>query len=137
MTTLIYYVLAKTFNIDFSMENSINLLVVMLLLNLVVISFNLFIISFIRSRHASSVVNVLIIVPCCLLSGVFWDFYIMPENLQAIGRFMPTRWVYVCIESLQKTNSLDSINIYLSSMAILSIIFFVLSFVKLKINKEV
>lgn len=137
ITTLIYYVLAKTFNIDFGMENSINFLVVMLLLNLVVISFNLFTVSFIRSRHASSVVNVLIILPCCMLSGVFWDFYIMPENLQVIGRFMPTRWAYVCIESLQKTNNLDSINMYLSSMVILSIIFFIISFVKLKINKEV
>ena len=137
MTPLIYYMLAKIFNIDFGMENSINFLAVMLLLNLVAIGFNLCIFSFTRSRYASGIVNVLIMVPCCMLSGVFWDFNIMPENLQAIGKFMPTRWVYICIERLQNTNNLESINTYLESMIILSIILFVISFIKLRLNKEV
>ena len=137
MTTLIYYMLAKIFNIDFCMENSINFLVVMLLLNLVAISFNLCIVSFTRSRYASGIVNVLIMVPCCMLGGAFWDFNIMPENLQAIGKFMPTRWVYICIKSLQNNNSLESINTYLELMIILSTILFVISFIKLRLNKEI
>ena len=137
ITILIYYVLSKIFRIDFGMENTLNFLIVMLLLNLVALSFNLCIVTFTRSRYTSGIVNVLIMVPCCMLSGVFWDFHIMPGNLQTIGQFMPTRWVYICIENLQRTNSLTSINIYLSAMVILAIIFFVISFIKLKVNREV
>ena len=70
-----------------------------------------------------------------MLSGVFWDFNIMPENFQAIGKLMPTRWVCICLENLQQTNDLDSINIYIYAMLILSIILFIISFVKLKKTK--
>lgn len=137
MSTLIYYGILIIFKLDFGMVNIIDFLVVMLLLNLVALSFNLCIVSFTRRRHTSSMLNVLIIVPCCMLSGVFWDFNIMTKNFQVIGRFMPTRWVYICLENLQQTNDLDSINIYLNAMIILSITFFVISFIKLKESKEV
>lgn len=137
ITTLTYYVILTIFNIDFGMKNSINFLIVMLLLNLVALSFNLCIVSFNRSRYTSSMLIMLIIIPCCMLSGVFWDFNIMPENFQAIGKFMPTRWVYICIEKLQQSNDLGSINTYLNAMMILSVIFFVINFIKLKVNKEV
>lgn len=137
ITALIYYVILTIFNVDFGMENSINFLVVMLLLNLIALSFNLCIVSFTRSKYISSMLNILIIIPCCMLSGVFWDYNIMPENFQAIGKFMPTRWVYICIENLQQTNDLGTINTYLNAMIILSIILFVISFVKLKVNKKV
>lgn len=137
MIILIYYALAQIFNINFGMANTINFLIVMLLLNLFAISFNLCIVTFTKSRYTSGIVNVFIMVPCCMLSGVFWDFHIMPENLQSIGEFMPTRWVYICIENLQKTNNLSSVNTYLSAIVILSIILFVISFIKLKENREV
>lgn len=137
MTTFIYYIFAQILSIDFGMENSINFLVVMLLLNLVALSFNLCIVCFTRSRYASEIVNVLIMVPCCMLSGVFWDFDIMPKNLQVIGELMPTRWIYICIENLQKTNSLSGLNTYLYALITLSIILFTISFIKLKINREV
>lgn len=137
MTVLIYYVILTIFNVDFGMENSINFLVVILLLNLVALSFNLCIVSFTRSKYTSSMLNILITIPCCMLSGVFWDYNIMPKNFQIIGEFMPTRWVYICIENLQQTNDLGSINTYLNVMMILSVIFFVINFVKLKVNKEV
>ena len=135
MATLTYYILAKIFNIDFGMKNSINFLVVMLLINLIALSFNIFIVSFTKRKDTSSKVNILITVPCCMISGVFWDFNILPQSLQSVGKFMPTRWVYICIENLQQTNSLRDINIYLSAMIILSAILFITSFIKLKTNK--
>ena len=135
MTTLNYYILAKIFNIDFGMKNSVNFLVVMLLINLIALSFNIFIVSFTKRKDTSSKVNILITVPCCMISGVFWDFNILPQSLQSVGKFMPTRWVYICIENLQQTNSLRDINIYLSAMIILSAILFITSFIKLKTNK--
>lgn len=137
ITILIYYFLAKIFNIDFGMKDSINFLVVMLSLNLVALSFNLCIVTFTRSRYASGIVNILIMVPCCMLSGVFWDFSMMPKNLQEIGKYIPTRWVYICIENLQNNNNINSINIYLNSMIILSMILFMISFIKLRLNKEI
>ncbi|WP_434794088.1 ABC transporter permease [Terrisporobacter petrolearius] len=135
MATLIYYGVLIIFKSNFAMDYSINFLVVMMLLNLVALSFNLCLVSFTRSRHISSMLNVLIIIPCCMLSGVFWDFNIMPEKFQEIGRLMPTRWICICLENLQQTNDLGSINIYLNAMLILSIILFVISFAKLKENK--
>ena len=137
ITTLTYYILAQIFNINFCMENSMNFLVVMLLLNLVALSFNLCIVSFTRSRYTSSILNILIVVPCCMISGVFWDFNVMDKNIQEIGKFMPTRWVYICMENLQQTNNLNNINLYLSAMIILSAILFTISFIKLKINREI
>ena len=136
-TILIYYLLCKIFNIDFGMKNSINFLIVMMFLNLLALSFNLCIVAFTRSRYTSTIVNILIIVPCCMLSGVFWKFNIMTENLQKIGQFMPTRWVILCVEKLQRTNNLQSINTYLYSLTIISIIFFIITFIKLRKNKEI
>ena len=91
------------------MSNTNNFLVVMLLLNLVAISLNLCIVSFTRSRYVAITVNILIVIPTCMLSGVFWDFEVMPNYMQKIGNLMPQRWVYICIENLQINGSLSSI----------------------------
>ena len=72
-----------------------------------------------------------------MLSGVFWNFHVMADNLQRIGSFMPTRWVILCVEILQETNNLQSINTYLYLLTLLSIIFFVITFIKLRKNKEI
>lgn len=136
-TILIYYLLCKIFSIDFGMGNSRNFLIVMMFLNLLALSFNLSIVAFTRSRYTSTIVNILIMVPCCMLSGVFWDFDVMTENLKIIGQFMPTRWVILSVEILQKTNDMQSIDTYLYSLTILSIIFFVIAFIKLRKNKEI
>ena len=72
-----------------------------------------------------------------MLSGVFWDFHVMTDNLQRIGSFMPTRWVILSVEILQETNNLQSINTYLCSLTLLSIIFFVITFIKLRKNREI
>ena len=136
LTSSIYYLVGKILNIDFGMENSINFLIVMSVFNLIAISFNLCIVSFTRSRYASSIINILIVVPCCMVSGIFWDFDVMEENLQQIGNFMPTRWVYLCIENLQQNNSLNEIKSYLMYMIIFSIGLFVISFARLRLKNE-
>ena len=137
LTIFVYYLMCKIFSINFGMENSVDFLIVMIFLNLLALSFNLCIVSFTRSRYTSTIVNILIIVPCCMLSGVFWDFHVMTDSLQEIGRFMPTRWVILSVETLQRTNNLQSISIYLYSITLLSIVFFVITFIKLRTNKEI
>ena len=71
-----------------------------------------------------------------MLSGVFWDFDVMEESLQKIGNYIPTRWVYVCIENLQNGNDLNGIKIYLGLMILFSIILFAISFTILKFKSE-
>ena len=137
LTIFVYYLMCKIFSINFGMENSVDFLIVMIFLNLLALSFNLCIVSFTRSRYTSTIVNILIIVPCCMLSGVFWDFHVMTDSLQEIGRFMPTRWVILSVETLQRTNNLQCISRYLYSLTLLSIVFFVITFIKLRTNKEI
>ena len=136
LTTGVYYIVSKILNIDYGMEKSSYFLIVMAVFNLIAISFNLCIVSFTKSRYASTIINILIVVPCCMLSGVFWDFDIMEKSLQKVGNLMPTRWVYVCIETLQQNNNLSEIRMYLVAMMIFSMGLFLISFAKLKINNE-
>ena len=86
-TSLIYYLVGKILYIDFGMENTLDFLFVLLVFNLIAISLNLSIISFVRSKYTSRIINILIVVPCCMLSGVFWDFDVMEEGLQKIGSY--------------------------------------------------
>ena len=79
--------------------------------------------------------NILIVIPSCMLSGIFWDFEVMPKYLQGIGKFLPQRWVYVCLERLQRYENLSYIKEYIFAMIILSLMFFVISVVMFKNRK--
>lgn len=136
ITSIIYYFICILFEIDLGMNNTINFLVVMLLLNLLSMAINLLIVSLSKSRHTSRIMNILIIVPCCILSGAFWDFDVMPSNLQKIGEFIPIRWVYICIEKLQVNESLVSAGSYMRSIVLLSCILIIISIFNLRKNKN-
>lgn len=135
LSTIIYFFMCKVFNINFNMINSNNFLIVMLFLNMISISLNLCIVSFTKNRYVANTVNILIVIPSCMLSGVFWDFNVMPTYLQTIGRYLPSRWVYECIEILGQYNSIIYIKQYLLKMIILSLIFIMISFI-VKDKKE-
>ena len=137
ITSLIYYSICKLFNIDFGMNNTISFLILLFILNLLSISFNLFIVSFSKSRYITNIINILIIVPSCMISGVFWDFNIMPNYLQELGSITPIRWVYICIEELQNNNNLLDIKTYISAMLIISIILFIASIIRFKYIRKV
>lgn len=136
ISSIIYYVLCKVFKLDFGMNNSNYFFVVMLFINLVAISLNLCISSFTKNRYIASTVNILIIIPSCMISGVFWDFEVMPKYLRYIGDLMPQRWVYICIKRLQMYNDIRSIYQYIFYMIVLSIILFLLSLFMFKIKKS-
>ena len=117
------------------MVNSNNFLVVMLMINLVSVSLNLCIVSFTKSRYVASTMNILIVIPSCMLSGIFWDFDVMPDNLQTIGNFLPQRWVYICLEKLQRYDNLSYIKEYIFAMIFISLIFFIISIMMFKSKK--
>lgn len=135
VSTIIYYVMCKILDLNFNMVNTNNFLVVMLMINLVSVSLNLFLVSFTRSRYVASTMNILIVIPSCMLSGIFWDFDVMPKNLQSIGEFLPQRWVYVCFERLQIYDSLSAISEYIFAMVGVSLVFFIISIVMFKSRK--
>ncbi|WP_066896470.1 ABC transporter permease [Clostridium nigeriense] len=129
ISSIIYYTLCKILNLDFGMSNTNNFLVVMLFLNLVSISLNLFIVSLTRNRYVSSTINILIVIPTCMISGVFWNFDVMSDSLKKIGSLMPQRLVYVSIKKLQAYENLYYIRDYMLYMICISLIFFILSLI--------
>ena len=135
ISSVIYYILCRLLNLDFGMNNTNNFLIVMLFLNLVTIALNLFIVSFTRNRYIASTVNILIVIPTCMLSGVFWDFEVMPKYLKEIGKLMPQRWVYRCIENLQIYGDLSYIYQYIFNMILISLFLFALSLFMFRMRK--
>lgn len=132
ISSIIYYVLCKLLKIDFGIINSYYFLIVMLLLNLLSIALNLFIVSFTKNRYITNVINILIVIPTCMVSGLFWDFEIMPKYIQKIGEFMPQRYVMQAIVNLQNYSELSSIYNYIFYMIALSIGLFTLSYINLE-----
>ena len=135
-SSIIYYIMCKILNLNFNMINTNNFLIVMLMINLVSVSLNLCIVSFTKSRYIASTMNILIVIPSCMLSGIFWDFDVMPKYLQRIGELLPQRWVYICLEKLQKYDSINSINEYIFAMIGISLIFFFISIGVFKYRKK-
>lgn len=135
-SSVIYYIVCKLLSLNFNMANSSNFLVVMLMINLVSVSLNLCIVSFTRSRYIASTINILIVIPSCMMSGIFWEFEVMPKSLQKIGSYLPQRWVYICMEKLQQYDSLSYIKEYIFAMIGISIIFFIISTVMFRHRKE-
>lgn len=129
ISSVIYYTLCKILKLDFGMSNTINFLVIMLFINLVSISLNLFIVSLTINRYVSSTINILIVIPTCMISGVFWDFDVMSDYLKKIGILMPQRLVYVSIKKLQAYENLYYIKDYMIYMICISLMFFVLSLI--------
>ena len=102
------------------------------LLNLVAISINLFVVSFTRNRYIANTINILIVIPTSMMSGLFWDFEIMPNYIQKIGSFLPQRYVYKALEDLQTYCGLSSIYDYIFYMIALSLGLFILSYINLE-----
>lgn len=132
MSSIIYYGLCKLLNLDFGISNPNYFLLVMLLLNLVAIALNLFIVSFTRNRYVASTINILTVIPTCMMSGLFWDFSLMPNYIQKVGSFLPQRYVFKALQDLKVYCSLSSIYDYIFYMIALSLGLFVLSYLNLE-----
>ncbi|MGL6107787.1 ABC transporter permease [Romboutsia sp.] len=127
VSSVIYYFMCIILNVSFNMQNSYNFLLIMLLINFTSVALSLLIVSFTSSRYIATTVNILLVVPSCMLSGLFWDFNVMPNYLQQIGNMIPLRWSYLCIELLQKHDNLIYVKSYIFGMILTSIAFLVLS----------
>ena len=135
-TSCIYYIMCKILDLNFNMANTNNFLMVLLMINLVSVSLNLFIVSCTKSRYIANIVNILLVIPTCMVSGVFWDFDVMPNYLKKVGEFLPQRWIYVCLERLKIYDNLSYINEYLFLMLGISLLFFISSILCFKRRKN-
>lgn len=127
LTSIIYYSICKVLGFNFGMDNSIYFLLILLLVNLLAVTFNLSIVSCVRNPALAANIGVLIITPTSMLSGSFWDFKMMPDFMQKIGNICPQRWAIGAIEKLQSGGSLMDVAPMLLSLIILSIGLFLLS----------
>ncbi len=135
LSCLIYYVLAKALGLEFLMKNTEYFLIVLLCLNLVSVALNLLISTISKNRYVANTINIILVIPSCMLSGAFWDFSVMPKYMQNIGNYLPQRWVYIALEDLQKYNSLSNIYQYIFLMLMLSIGLFSLGISILEVKK--
>ncbi|AYE33583.1 ABC transporter permease [Clostridium septicum] len=136
LTSIFYYSICKLLNFNFGMENSTYFLLILLLVNLLSVTFNLCIVSFIKNPNLASNLSVLVIMPTSMLSGAFWDFGFMPESMQRLGNLCPQRWAINAIEKLQEGSSFLEIIPMVLALIMLSIVLFLLSLVLSKAKNK-
>ncbi|GAB6167853.1 ABC transporter permease [Clostridium carnis] len=136
ITSIVYYRICKMLNFDFEMENTIYFLIILLVVNLLAVTFNLCIVSFIKKPEVAANVGILIIIPTSMLSGAYWDFYLMPDYMQKIGYICPQRWAMAAIEKLQFGGKFIEIVPLILALILLSIVLFLLSIFFSKTRKK-
>ncbi|MBU3103499.1 ABC transporter permease [Clostridium gasigenes] len=127
LTSVVYYGICKVLGFNFGLDNSIYFLIILLLVNLLAVTFNLCIVSCTKNPSLASNISVLFIIPTSMLSGSFWGFSMMPDYMQKIGNICPQRWAIGAIEKLQSGKSLVDVAPMLLSLVILSLALFLLS----------
>ncbi|TVR52229.1 MAG: ABC transporter permease [Spirochaetaceae bacterium] len=65
---------------------------ILLAFALVAVSFTLAVANTMKTIKRTAIATNCLIMPMVMLGGAFWPFEIMPEYLQRIGAFSPTRW---------------------------------------------
>lgn len=125
LTSIFYYLLCRILDFDFGMENSIYYLVVLLFVNLISVAFNLLIGNLVSKPEGATNLNIIIIVPLAMLSGCFWEFSYMGENLRKIGSMIPLRWAIEGVEMLQRGEGIESLFTIFSLFILVSTILFI------------
>lgn len=127
ITSVIYYTICKVLGFNFGLDNSIYFLGVLLAINLLAVTFNLCIVSFVKKPNLASNVAIIFIVPTTMLGGGFWPFEMMPNYMQKIGNLTPQRWAIGSLEKLQSGAPLSEALPMILAILILSLILFLLS----------
>lgn len=127
---VLYYLLARIMNFDFGMENTLYFLLIMIFINIYAIALYCMLSVFCNNRNNLWSVAVCIILPMSLLSGTFVQFNRMPKILQTIGNCFPQRWVCIALEKIQQGQGLRGAFPALSGLVALSVVFYIVTFVK-------
>lgn len=127
LTSVIYYGICKALGFNFGLDNSIYFLLILLLVNLLAVTFNLCIVSCVKKPDLAANVATLFIIPTTMLGGAFWPFEMMPDYMQKIGNLTPQRWAIGAIEKLQSGSNLAEVIPMLLAIVILALALFLLS----------
>ncbi|NLK24273.1 MAG: ABC transporter permease [Clostridiales bacterium] len=122
-----YYIICIVNDFDFGFDNSWYLLIILLSSVLLSVVFSMFVGSLIKDKTVYNLSLTAAIVPIFMLSGAFWPFEFMGSALQAIGNFLPIRWIMVAIERLQNNNDILSVMPIVGAVILISLLLFLLS----------
>ncbi|ADL52487.1 ABC transporter permease [Clostridium cellulovorans] len=122
-----YYAICKIFDYEFGFNNTILLLVLALLMSLLAVAFSVMMASIIKNKAVFTLINSTFTVPIFMLSGAFWPYEIMSEELQRIADAFPPRWIYMAVERLQSGEAVTAILPIVGGIILLSILFLLLS----------
>jgi ABC-2 type transport system permease protein len=121
-----YYAICKSFDYEFGFNNTILLLMLVLLMSLLAVTFSIMIASIIKSKSVFNLISSALTVPVFMLSGAFWDFEMMSKGLQRIGNALPPRWIFMAVRSLQAGNGIEAILPMVSGILAMSVLFLLL-----------
>lgn len=127
LTSLVYYGMCLGLGLDFGLDNSLYFLLILLLINLLSVTFYLFVVSFTKDPGVAANMSTIIIIPTSMLSGSFWDFGMMPDYMQKIGNLCPQRWAVNAIETIQNGGTLIDAAPMIIALIMLSLGLFLLS----------
>jgi ABC-2 type transport system permease protein len=100
------------------------------------IGLSLMIVAFSPSTSYSNTLSTLIITPTCMLGGVFWPLYLMPEALQKFSDFIPQKWAIDAIEKIQMGESLSGVCMNIIILLAFALTFLMLGIYKIKTSEK-
>lgn len=104
----------------------INLYLVMGVFALLCVSMGVALAALARTTQQAATAASLIITPMCMLSGLFWPRYFMPEFLQTIGQFLPATWVVEAAHKVMLGKPLTEIGMEMAILLGFIVVFFLL-----------
>lgn len=67
-------------------------------------------------------VNLLVIVPTCMIGGCFWPIWIMPDAMQKLANFTPQKWAIEAIERMAFGGTYPEISWHLAILCLFALI---------------
>ncbi len=89
----------------------------------VAVSFTLAVANTMKTVKRTAIATNFLIMPIVMLGGAFWPFDIMPDYLQRIGAFSPTRWTASAAESALSGASFGEILPQLGILVLFALVF--------------
>ncbi|TVQ16939.1 MAG: ABC transporter permease [Spirochaetaceae bacterium] len=90
---------------------------------LVAVSATLAVANTMKTVRRTAITANFLIMPVVMLGGAFWPFDIMPDYLQRIGAFSPTRWTMTATSAVLSGASLADIAAQLGVLVLFAIVF--------------
>jgi ABC-2 type transport system permease protein len=124
--TLILLLITQVFNIE-TYVAFYQLFLLLVCFGLAATGVGFLIVAFSGNSDQVRNLQMLIIVPSCLLSGCLFPVDVMPKAIQQIADFLPQRWVMKAIEKLQEGSHFDQVFIHLVLILSFALTFFVIA----------